>query len=65
MENSRFVKGDLGTHFIDQESGLLNAMKQHVERRDTLAALLPAVSDDKKKIAAISAAVVAGMRGNG
>ena len=55
MENTRFVEGELETHFIDRETTLLNDMKAIIEREMTLENKLFHVSDDKKRIAAISA----------
>jgi hypothetical protein len=55
MENPRFVKGELGTHFIDQETTLMGDMKRILEREKTLEEKLPHVSDEKKRIAAIAA----------
>jgi pyruvate carboxylase subunit A len=66
MENSRFIRGDFGTHFIDQETTLMDEMKKILERQSSLSGKLPSVTEDKKKIAAIAAAAaVAGMRGRG
>jgi len=62
MENPRFVAGALGTHFIENETDLLADMKTIVDREKPLADRLPRVLDEKKRIAAISAAAaVAGM----
>jgi pyruvate carboxylase subunit A len=55
MENPRFVKGELGTHFIETETTLPDDMKAIIEREIPLEAKLPHVSDDKKRIAAIAA----------
>ncbi len=55
MENPRFVKGDLGTHFIDQETALLEDMKHIIERQKTLEEKLSHLYQEKRKIAAISA----------
>jgi pyruvate carboxylase subunit A len=55
MENPRFVKGDLGTHFIDSETTLLEDMKRIVEREKPLGERLSHLSPDKRRIAAISA----------
>ncbi len=64
MENPRFVKGKLGTHFIEHETTLIEDMKGIMEREKTLEQRLSRVSDDKKRIAAISAvAAVAHMYG--
>jgi pyruvate carboxylase subunit A len=55
MENPRFVKGDLGTHFIDNETTLLEDMKRIIEREKPLEERLSHLSEDKRRIAAISA----------
>jgi pyruvate carboxylase subunit A len=55
MENPRFVKGELGTHFIDKEATLMEDMKRILEREKTLEEKLPHISDEKKRIAAIAA----------
>ncbi len=55
MENPRFVRGELGTHFIETETTLLDDMKAIVEREKPLAERLSHVSEDKKRIAAIAA----------
>ncbi len=55
MENPRFVKGELGTHFIDKETTLLADMEMIMEREKPLTERLPRASEDKRRIAAISA----------
>jgi pyruvate carboxylase subunit A len=55
MENPRFVEGELETHFIERETTLLDDMKAIIEREMTLEKKLSHVSEDKKRIAAISA----------
>jgi len=55
MENPRFVKGELGTHFIDRETTLLNDMKTIVEREKPLLEKLSQLYEGKRKIAAIAA----------
>ena len=66
MENPRFVKGELGTHFIDKETTLLADMKRIMEREKPLAERLSRVLEEKRRIAAISAiAAVAGMHHRG
>ena len=55
MENPRFVKGELGTHFIDKETTLLADMKRIMEREKPLAERLSRVLEEKRRIAAISA----------
>ena len=55
MENPRFVKGDLGTHFIDTETTLLDDMKRIMDREKALVEKVSHPSDEKRKIAAIAA----------
>ncbi len=54
MENPRFMKGELGTHFIETETTLLNDMKGIMEREKPLEERLARPSDEKKRIAAIA-----------
>jgi pyruvate carboxylase subunit A len=55
MENPRFVKGELGTHFIDREITLIDDMKRIIERERPLEEKLPHLSENKRRVAAISA----------
>lgn len=56
MENRRFAKGHLGTHFIEQESTLFEAMEAVIGREIPLEGkLTQGASLDKKRIAAIAA----------
>lgn len=56
MENRRFAKGDLGTHFIEQETTLPDAMKAIMGREIPLEGKLThGASSDKKRVAAIAA----------
>ncbi len=55
MENPHFVKGELGTHFIDRETTLLGGMRQIMEREKSLEAKLSHQFEEKRRIAAISA----------
>ena len=55
MENPRFVKGELGTHFIDRETTLLEDMKRILEREKPLEERLSHLFSEKKRIAAIVA----------
>ncbi len=55
MENPRFIKGDLGTHFIDRETTLLDDMKRMVEREKPLEKKLSHLFEEKKRIAAMAA----------
>jgi pyruvate carboxylase subunit A len=58
MQNQRFVKGDISTHFIEAETGLHADMQSVEERRDSLVDKLPLRPSQKKHIAAIAAAAV-------
>ena len=55
MENPRFVKGELDTHFIDRETNLLDDIRAMTGQEKSLENKFSHVSDDKKRIAAISA----------
>ncbi len=55
MANSRFARGELGTHFIDQEVTLIDDMKRIAEREPQLSGRLSRLLEEKKKIAAIAA----------
>lgn len=55
MENRRFIKGDIGTHFIEQEISLIDAMKAIMGREIPLEKKLPYAGSDKKRTAAIAA----------
>jgi pyruvate carboxylase subunit A len=57
MANPRFRGGELGTHFIERETGLLDDMKAILSRERPLQEKLPRALDEKKRVAAISAAV--------
>jgi pyruvate carboxylase subunit A len=54
MENPHFVKGELGTHFIDRETTLMGDMKRIMDREKSLEEKLSLIID-KRRIAAISA----------
>jgi len=58
MQNQRFIKGEIGTHFIEEETGLLDDIKRIVEREQTLADKLPLKSAQKARVAAIAASAV-------
>jgi pyruvate carboxylase subunit A len=60
MENERFMSGELTTHFVEDETSLLEDMKMIIERDKPMEERLSQIFDDKKRIAAIAAAVVAG-----
>lgn len=55
MENPRFVKGELGTHFIERETTLLDDMKGIMGREKPLEEKLSHIFEGKKRIAAIAA----------
>jgi len=66
MENPRFVKGELGTHFIETETTLMEDMKVVMEREKPLGEKLSRSFEERKKIAAIAAvAAVARMHRTG
>ena len=54
MGNPRFMRGELGTHFIDRETTLMDDMKRIMEQDKSLEEKLSPI-DDKRRIAAISA----------
>jgi pyruvate carboxylase subunit A len=58
MENRRFIKGEIGTHFIEEETDLLDDIKTIIEREQTLADKLPLKSAQKARVAAIAASAV-------
>jgi len=58
MKNPRFIKGDIGTHFIEEERGLLDDIKTIIEREQTLADKLNLKSAQKARVAAIAASAV-------
>jgi pyruvate carboxylase subunit A len=57
MENKRFRSGDLGTHFITQETTLLDDMQAIMAREKPLEEKLSQVFDDSKRAAAVAAVV--------
>ena len=65
MGNERFARGELGTHFVDQEVTLIDDMKRIVELGQNLGDRLSHLSEDKKRIAAIAAvtAMIGGTHG--
>lgn len=58
MKNGRFVKGELETHFIDRETTLLDDIRAIINQDKPLEKKFFHGCDDKKRIAAISAASV-------
>jgi len=57
MENPRFRSGELGTHFITQETTLIDDMQAIMAREKPLEEKLSQVFDDSKRAAAVAAAV--------
>jgi pyruvate carboxylase subunit A len=55
MDNERFVRGELGTHFIEQETGLAAETKRIAEQTQNLGEKLSHLGHDRRKIAAIAA----------
>ncbi len=55
MENSQFLKGELGTHFITEQTTLLDDMKRIMEREKTLEEKLSSIFEERKKVAALAA----------
>ena len=55
MENPRFVSGELSTHFITEETTLLDDMRLIQEREKPLEEKLTEIFEDKRRIAAIAA----------
>ena len=58
MKNPRFVKGDIDTHFIEQETGLIEDIKTILEQGQTLGDKISLKSAQKAKVAAIATSVV-------
>jgi pyruvate carboxylase subunit A len=56
MENSRFVQGNLSTHFITDETSLLDDMRRIQEREKPLEEKLTQIYEDRRRVAAITAA---------
>jgi pyruvate carboxylase subunit A len=57
MNNEVFQKGELSTHFIEEQSGLRQETKRYLEENDSLAGKIGAIFIDKRKMAAAIAAV--------
>ena len=55
MENPRFIRGEIGTHFIETETGLMEDMKTILSQEQTLKDKLPSKSGQKARVAAIAA----------
>jgi pyruvate carboxylase subunit A len=63
MRNARFIRGELGTQFINRETTLLDEMMNIAEQQNSLSARLPLSEGKKKMAAAIAAATfMVGMR---
>lgn len=54
MENERFLKGDLDTHFVENEVTLNDSIRRIAEAEPLLREKLPLFSVDKKRIAAVA-----------
>ena len=55
MENRRFARGELGTHFIERETTLIDDMKGFMAEEKQLAEKVSGMVTEKRKIAAIAA----------
>lgn len=55
MQNQRFINGDLETGFIEQETGLEDAIRAIIDKESTLETRLSGIGSDKKRLAAIAA----------
>jgi pyruvate carboxylase subunit A len=55
MENPRFVAGDLSTRFIEEETTLIESMKEIMAREKPLEEKLSQIFETKKKVAAMAA----------
>jgi pyruvate carboxylase subunit A len=62
MENPRFISGELTTHFIEDETSLLEDMEKIIERDKPMEERLSRIFNEKQRIAAIAAAVAAGQQ---
>ena len=56
MANERFQRGELGTHFIDQEISLAGSIRDFAEQVGRAQEKLSRVSDQRRKIAAMAVA---------
>jgi pyruvate carboxylase subunit A len=59
MDSERFARGELGTHFIEHETGLAAEIERIAEETRALAERLGGLAQDKRKIAAIAAVTAA------
>ena len=65
MGNPRFIKGELGTHFIESETTLIEDMRRMMEREIPLEEKLALPFEEKMRIAAMAAvAAITQMRGH-
>ena len=58
MDNPRFIQGEIGTHFIETETSLMEDMKKIFSQEQTLAEKLPSKSGQKAQVAAVAATAV-------
>ena len=58
MKNPRFSQGKIGTHFIENEAGLMEDMRALIDQGQTLADRLSFKSVHKGRVAALAAAAV-------
>jgi pyruvate carboxylase subunit A len=59
MKNARFCQGNIGTHFIEEETGLIDEMRIFADQGQTFAGRSPFEGVQKERVAALSAATVA------
>lgn len=57
MSNEVFQKGELSTHFIEEQSGLYQEMERIIEENDSLTGKIETIFGDKRKMAAAALAV--------
>lgn len=58
MNNPSFVAGDLGTHFIDRETHLIEDMKRIMEEEKQLEQKLSGIFDERRVVAASAVAAI-------
>jgi pyruvate carboxylase subunit A len=58
MNNPSFVAGDLGTHFIDRETHLVEDMKRIIDEEKQLAEKLSGIFDERRIVAASAVAAI-------
>jgi pyruvate carboxylase subunit A len=65
MGNGRFSRGDLGTHFVERETTLLEDMRRVVEEERTVGEQLSHLAESNRRVAAIAAvtAMIGGTHG--